>query len=94
MERLEIVRQLPGLTERLGGSNDIKVNIDQENLVSEPSTSPPHKSETSPPPKPLLNGATMEQKPHQFTSPPGSDEAPPAVKVEGLMDTSEDPLKG
>lgn len=79
---------------KAGGSDDIEVNTDQDSLVSEPPTSPPHKSETPPPPKPLPNGTTMEQKPHQFTSPPGSDEAPPAVKVEGLMDTSEDPLKG
>ena len=79
---------------KAGSSDDIEVDTDQDSLVSEPPTSPPHKSETPPPPKPLPNGDTMEQKPHQFTSSPGSDEAAPAVKVEGLMDTSEDPLKG
>jgi protein phosphatase 2C family protein 2/3 len=76
------------------GSGIVEVDTDQDSLVSEPPTSPPHKSETPPPPKPLPNGDTMEQKPHQFTTLPGSDEAAPVVKVEGLMDTSEDPLKG
>jgi len=61
-------------------------------LDSEPPTSPLPKSETPPPPKRLSNGDTMEQKPHQFINPPGSDEPAPAVKAEGLMDTSEDPL--
>jgi len=42
--------------------------------------------------KPLPNGATMEQKPPQFQSLPGSDEAPPVVEAEGLMDVGEDPL--
>ena len=74
------------------GSNDIEVDTDQ---ASEPPTSPPpHKTETPPPPKPLPNGDTIEQNPPQFTTLPGSDEAAPVVKVEGLMDTSEDPLKG
>ena len=76
------------------GSDNIEVDADQDSLTSEPPTSPPRKSETPPPPKPLLNGDTMVQKPHQFTTLPGSDEAAPAVKAEGLMDTSEDPLKG
>ena len=75
-------------------SDEIEVDADQSSPAPEPPKSPPHKSETPPPPKPLPNGDTMEQKPHQFTSLPGSDEPAPAVKVEGLMDTSEDPLKG
>ncbi|KAF9646036.1 PP2C-domain-containing protein [Thelephora ganbajun] len=76
------------------GSVSIEVDTDQDSLASEPPTTPPQKSETPPPPKPLPNGDTMEQKPHQFTSMPGSDEAAPVVKAEGLMDMSEDPLKG
>lgn len=76
------------------GSDDVEVGAEQDGPVSEPPTSPLPKSETPPPPKPLPNGGTIEQKPHQFTNPPGSDEAAPAVKAEGLMDTSEDPLKG
>jgi len=77
------------------GSDDIEVDTDQDSLVSEPPTSPPsHKTETPPPPKPLPNVDTIEQNPPQFTTLPGSDEAAPVVKVEGLMDTSEDPLKG
>jgi len=76
------------------GSDDIEVDTDQDSLATQSPTSPPHKSETPPPPKPLPNGDTLEQKPHQFTNPPGSDEAAPAVKEEGLMDTSEDPLVG
>ena len=76
-------------------SDDIEVDTDQDSLASEPPTSPlPHKTETPPPPKPLPNGDTIEQNPPQFTALPGSDEAAPVVKVEGLMDTSEDPLKG
>ena len=74
--------------------DDIEVDADEDSLASEPPTSPQHKSETPPPPKPLPNGDAMEQKPHQFTTLPGPDEAAPVVKVEGLMDTSEDPLKG
>ena len=77
------------------GSNDIEVNTGRDGLASEPPTSPPpHKTETPPPPKPVPNGGTIEQNPPQFTTLPGSDEAAPVVKVEGLMDTSEDPLKG
>ena len=76
------------------GSGIVEVDDDQDGSVSEPPTSPAPKSETPPPPKPLLNGATIERKPHQFTNPPGSDEAAPAVKAEGLMDTSESPLNG
>lgn len=80
---------------RAATSNEIEVDTDLDSLASEPPTSPPHKSETPPPPpKPLLNGDTMEKKPHQFTTLPGSDEAAPVVKAEGLMDTSEDPLEG
>ena len=79
---------------RVGSSDDIEVDTELDSPASEPPTSPPHKSETPPPPKPLLNGDTMEKKPHQFKALPGSDEAAPVVKAEGLMDTSEDPLKG
>jgi len=85
----------PQTNGRTEGGDDIEVDTDQDSLASEPPTSPPqHKSETPPPPKPLPNGDTMEQKPHQFMTVPGSDEAAPVVKAEGLMDTSEDPLNG
>lgn len=84
----------PRSSGKAGGSGIVEVDGDQDSLASEPPTSPLPKSETPPPPKPLPNGGTMEQKPHQFTNPPGSDKAAPAVKAEGLMDTSEDPLKG
>jgi len=76
------------------GSDDVEMDTDQNGPAPEPPTSPPQKTETPPPPKPLPNRTTMEQKPRQFESWPGTDEAAPAVKVEGLMDTSEDPLKG
>ena len=79
---------------KASGSGITEVDADQDGSASEPPTSPPHKSETPPPPKSLPNGNTMEQKPHQFANLPGPDEAAPAVKAEGLMDTSEDPLKG
>jgi protein phosphatase 2C family protein 2/3 len=79
---------------KAGSSDDIDVDADPDSLTSEPPASPLPKTETPPPPKPQPNGTTMEKKPHQFTNPPGSDEAAPAVKAEGLMDTSESPLKG
>jgi protein phosphatase PTC2/3 len=74
-----------------GKSGGLELDLD-EDMTSEPFTTPPQ--EAPAPPKPLPNGTTMEQKPPQFASLPGSDEASPAVKAEGLMDTSEDPLKG
>ena len=65
---------------------------DDEDMAAELFIPPPHETPTAL--KPVPNGITMEQKPRQFESLPGSDEASPAVKAEGLMDTSEDPLKG
>lgn len=51
----------------------------------------PMRVETPPPPTASVNG---DAKPvEQLKSLPGGDEASPAVKAEGLMDTSEDPLK-
>jgi protein phosphatase 2C family protein 2/3 len=82
----------PQLNGKLGGANDIDLDDDQHGIAFEPRTAPLQKSETPPPPKPLPNGTTMEQEPHQLEALPGSDEAAPAVKAEGLMDTSEDPL--
>lgn len=103
-EKLEALERLPGgtggdgstkppLNGKAEGSDEIEANADQD-MASEPPTAPPKKFETPPPPKPLPNGTTLEQKPHQFESKPGSDEPAPVVKAEGLMDTSEDPLKG
>ena len=79
---------------KVDGADDVVVDIEQGGLAPGPFTTPLPKSETPPPPKPLPNGTTMERQPHQLKSLPGSDEAPPAVKAEGLMDTSEDPLVG
>lgn len=77
---------------KTGERNDIQLDIERD-MPLEPPTVPRQKFETPPPPKPLPNGTTMEQEPHQFESLPGPDEAAPVVKAEGLMDTSEDPLK-
>ena len=76
-----------------GRSGVLELDAD-EDMTSEPFAAPPH--ETPTPPKSHPNGTTitMEQKPPQFESLPGPDEAPPVVRAEGLMDTSEDPLKG
>ncbi|KAK1229863.1 Protein phosphatase 2C 2 [Marasmius sp. AFHP31] len=51
--------------------------------------------EAPPPPKELPNGspATTVAPVPQLKSEPGGDKASPAVAAEGLMDTSEDPLK-
>ncbi|KAF9783174.1 hypothetical protein BJ322DRAFT_1142460 [Thelephora terrestris] len=73
------------------GTDDVKADAGQDLASKLPA---PQKSETPPPPKPTPNGTTMEQRPHQFESMPGSDQPAPVVKVEGLMDTSEDPLRG
>ena len=78
---------------KAGSNDDIKVDTDNA-TASKPPAAPPRKSETPPPPKQLPNGVTMEQKPRQFESKPGSDKPAPVVKAEGLMDTSESPLKG
>ena len=79
--------QLNGEAGRSGG---IGFNLD-EDMTPEPFTATSQGAPVSP--KPLPNGTTMEQKPPQFASLPGSDEASPAVRAEGLMDVSEDPLK-
>jgi len=79
---------------KVEGGDNIKADTNQDGSTPKLPTSSPRKSETPPPPKPLPNGDTMEQKPRQFSNPPGSDKAAPAVKAEGLMDTSEDPLIG
>ncbi|KAA1469982.1 PP2C-domain-containing protein [Dentipellis sp. KUC8613] len=47
--------------------------------------------EAPPPPKPLVNGNAL---PEQLHTVPGGDAPHPAVKAEGLLDHSEDPLKG
>ena len=46
--------------------------------------------EAPPPPAPRINGDIRVK---QFSPHPGGDEAEPVVKAEGLMDTSENPLK-
>ncbi|KIK69554.1 hypothetical protein GYMLUDRAFT_33926 [Collybiopsis luxurians FD-317 M1] len=55
------------------------------------SHSEPH-GEAPPPPVPQANGSPVTPVP-QLKSDPGGDQASPAVEAEGLMDTSEDPLK-
>lgn len=76
---------------KAAGNDDVKMDVDK---APEPPSASPKKLETPPPPKPLPNGTTLEQKPHQFMSQPGSDKPSPVVKVEGLMDKSESPLEG
>lgn len=50
------------------------------------------KSETPPPPQELPNG-DIKGSVEQLRSLPGGDEPSPAVKAEGFLDSSEDPLK-
>jgi protein phosphatase 2C family protein 2/3 len=71
-----------------GRSDVLRMNAD-EHMAFESFTAPPRETPSL---KPLPNGTTMEQKPPQFQSLPGSDEAPPVVEAEGLMDVGEDPL--
>jgi protein phosphatase PTC2/3 len=64
-----------------------------------PETTPPASqadrktSETPPPPRELPNG-DIKGPVEQLKPLPGGDEPSPAVKVEGFLDSSEDPLKG
>ena len=74
-----------------GRSSGLGVNMDQV-MTPGSFTAPPRQITT--PLKSLLNGTTMEHQPSQFESLPGSDEASPVVKAEGLMDTSENPFEG
>ncbi|KAI4521668.1 PP2C-domain-containing protein [Schizophyllum commune Tattone D] len=53
----------------------------------------PTRGETPPPPPHLPNGDANAEPPKQFESQPGGDAASPAVKAEGLMDKSEDPMR-
>jgi len=46
------------------------------------------------PPKQLMNGDAKVPPVEQLTSPPAGDAPHPVTQAEGLMDTSEDPLKG
>jgi len=71
------------------------VEMDDEDEEQPPGafkTSPPstRQGETPPPPKPLSNG---EAKPEQLTSDPQGDAPSDAVRAEGLLDSSESPLK-
>jgi len=80
-------------TNRASGSDH--VDGVQDLPVSRSPISPTkNTSETPPPPKPQPNGDSLEAHPAQFPSLPGSDEPSPAVKIEGLLDHSEDPFKG
>ncbi|KAJ3802498.1 PP2C-domain-containing protein [Lentinula aff. detonsa] len=57
---------------------------------------PPHpkvQGEAPPPPAPQANGGPVTPV-SQLKSEPGGDKASPVVAAEGLMDSSEDPLKG
>lgn len=56
---------------------------------SSTSTQPSLEGEAPPPPHPVANG---EANPAQLKSQPGGDEASDAVKADGLMDKSEDPM--
>jgi protein phosphatase PTC2/3 len=75
-----------------GTSGSVHVDIDGEVGLSPP---PSPKGDLDPP-QPFTaqpNGISQETLPTQFASSPGGDEPSPAVKAEGFMDYSEDPLK-
>ncbi|KAL0578633.1 Protein phosphatase 2C 2 [Marasmius crinis-equi] len=78
-------------------SQDGDRNVDMEDSKEEsnPSKVPVSGGEAPPPPKDLPNGdtPTSVSPVTQLKSEPGGDKASPAVAAEGLMDTSEDPLK-
>jgi protein phosphatase 2C family protein 2/3 len=73
-----------------GGASIVEVDGLESGHVD--GTSPD--TEAPPPPKRLPNGDSKEANPPQLTSKPGPDEPRPAVKAEGLLDHSEDPLNG
>jgi protein phosphatase 2C family protein 2/3 len=86
------------LDERITEINDDEADVNGpfNSINGEPSPSPTpgpeglrSQGETPPQPRPAVNGTPVQQ----FQSQPLGDQLDPAVKAEGLMDTSEDPLR-
>jgi len=84
----------------MGGESEIPID---DGINPQPEVPPPHpqsptsglsgsKSETPPPPRELPNG-DIKGPVEQLTPILGGDEPSPAVKAEGFLDSSEDPLK-
>ncbi|KAK7056795.1 Protein phosphatase 2C 2 [Paramarasmius palmivorus] len=72
------------------------MNVEETNSTPNNTTQTTVKSdgEAPPPPKELPNGDAKSMSPvPQLKSEPGGDKASAVVEAEGLMDTSEDPLK-
>ena len=72
-------------------------DADGDAFMKDETPSPPGKGkgkelqgEAPPPPGPTVNGTT---KPDQLLSEPGGDKPSDAVRAEGFLDSSEDPLK-
>jgi len=75
--------------------DDSESDDESKSSTSELSSDASHQhlqGEAPPPPKPTPNGDASSPV-EQLHSPPYGDEPLPVVKVEGLMDSSEDPLK-
>ncbi|KAF8827673.1 hypothetical protein HHX47_DHR4000358 [Lentinula edodes] len=74
---------------RQDGSDD---SPDSDSTTEGDTSHPKLQGEAPPPPAPQANGGPVTPAP-QLKSEPGGDKASPVVAAEGLMDTSEDPLK-
>lgn len=85
-EQLDELDRDSGEEKEDSGSHIVEVE-DADASPSSPS------KEAPPPPKPQPNGDSLEAHPAQLTSQPGGDAPSSAVKAEGLLDHSEDPLK-
>lgn len=73
------------------GEADDFVDAQVDALMEDHDAGQPNlQGEAPPPPKPTTNG---DATPKQFASTPGGDAPSDVLKVEGLMDTSESPLK-
>ncbi|EPQ54511.1 PP2C-domain-containing protein [Gloeophyllum trabeum ATCC 11539] len=69
-------------------------DMDSSNDDKDATPQQERQGEAPPPPKPLPNGDAVSRTPDQFETHPAGDEPSAVVKTEGLMDTSESPLKG
>jgi len=74
--------------------DELERGEEDDDMHMESSTSPPHELQGEAPPPPQATSEDgINEKPKQLDSSPGGDAASSPVKAEGLMDTSESPLK-
>jgi len=72
----------------------LQAQLDEyEKGVEDPELDEPHQDASTSDESPKVNGDAKVPPVDQLTSPPGGDAPHPVTQAEGLMDTSEDPLK-